>query len=399
MKKLLVLLMCLGVCLQLAACGLEEDTKWIDEAAEKMEKDITSGEIVIDGDVFTFPMDLQDILDKGWHVSNNYSDADEFKLEPGQICEEFQLYPDDDRENAIIVSVINMTRESVTVHDCMVIYLEVDSTEFDYVLPGGITKRSTFEEIEAAYEGEEVEEGDTNNKYLYSYTTEDGYNCEIELKAYGPSTNKQTVSYSLIYSDTSNVANECIQFIDLAMKASYHNDLEEYVANLYDTKEGAEELYMSEVMYYASALMYYAYVDESYVTEEIKNEYSEIAKTLLAKAKWEISKLDVSDYEYSGTVELTLYPTNYLYIIEDKVNGVIDAYNTKYADVDFDTVDDATYTEMECDYANMVLEAIKGMENEVEYADPVVKTYEIAEEVLTDEEWEEIDDIIMGLAE
>ena len=42
MKKLLVLLMCLGVCLQLAACGLEEDTKWIDEAAEKMEKDITS---------------------------------------------------------------------------------------------------------------------------------------------------------------------------------------------------------------------------------------------------------------------------------------------------------------------------------------------------------------------
>lgn len=156
---------------------------------------------------------------------------------------------------------------------------------------------------------------------------------------------------------------------------------------------------MSEVMYYASAIMYYAYVDESYVTEEIKNEYSEIAKTLLAKAKWEISKLDVSDYEYSGTVELTLYPTNYLYIIEDKVNGVIDAYNTKYADVDFDTVDDATYTEMECDYANMVLEAIKGMENEVEYADPVVKTYEIAEEVLTDEEWEEIDDIIMGLAE
>ena len=402
MKKLVTILMCLCLCFQFTACGKDkEDTKWIAEDAKKIGSEITSGEFVIDGEVYTFPMNLQDILDKGWHVSNNYVNADTFTLEPGEYTEAFSIYPDDDHDHSITVSVINMTGETATVEECLVTDVEMTNTEFDFLLPGEITKRSTQKDVEAAYgDATEVDEQENKKVYTYTYTTEEGYNCSVELKVY----NKKNatyplseVSYSLVYSDVYDVENECRTFIDSSMKASFYNETEEYVANLYDTKEGADALYESEVAYFVSYIMYYVDIDESYMTDEIISEFSEIAKTVLSKTKWEINELDVEEDEYSGTVELALYPTNYFDVIDSKVDEVIDTFNVKYETVDWNNISDSELETIEIDYANMVLEAIKGMENDVESAEAVVKTYEISDNIFTDEQWNEIDDIIMGI--
>ena len=90
MKKFLMLLMCFGL-MAFAACGKEkESTKWIDESAAMISEDLTSGQFVLDEVVYSFPMDLQYWLDNGWHISNNYDNADEFILDAGNVSNEFE---------------------------------------------------------------------------------------------------------------------------------------------------------------------------------------------------------------------------------------------------------------------------------------------------------------------
>ena len=400
MKKLVTIIMCLCLCVQFTACGLgKEDTKWIKEDAKKIGSDITCGEFVIDGEVFSFPMDLQDILDKGWHISNNIANDKTFLLDTGEMAEEFQLFPDDDHEHSILVSVINMTNEQVTVDKCMVMSLRVKENHFDFLLPGEITKRSTQKDVEKAYgEPVEVEEKENKKIYYYTYTTDTGYNCYVQLSVYDKDNATYPLSevyYYIGFEEGGSMEEECQLYVDAAMKASFHNDYKDYVANLYDTEEGAKALYQSEVEYYAYSIMEYADVDDTCITDEIFNEFCEISKTVLSKVDWKIS-----DFAENGddtyTVELTLYPTNYFDVISSKVDEAIDEFNTKYETVDFEAIDDAELVEIECDYANIVLNAIKGLENDAEVISGIVRVYEITGEGFTDSQWEEIDDIVMG---
>lgn len=401
-SKVLIFVLCLCFSLQLTACGLgKEDTKWIKEDAKKISTDITSGEFVIDGEVYSFPMNLQDIFDKGWHVSNNYENVNTFELEPGEYTESFYIFKDGDKENALSVSVINMTDEKAAVDKCFVLELNISDDEFDFLLPGEITKRSTQKEVEAAYgEPEELVKEGVEKVYTYTYTSENGYNCSVELNVFNEKNATYPLSdvkYSITYFDMENIEEECRIFIDSGMKTSFYNDSKEYVANLFDSKEGAQSLYEGEVEYFASYLMYYIDIDEEYMSDDIIKEFKEISKKVLSKVKWEITDIDVEEDEYSGTVELKLYPTNYLDVIDSKVDEVIDTFDTKYADFDWDTSDEAKLEEVELDYAKMILDAIKGMEDGIENKDGIVKTYDISDEILTDEQWDEIDDTIMDI--
>ena len=400
-KKILVFIMIIGACLSLAACGVssEEDTQWIVDNKTKLSDEITSGEIMIDGEVYTFPMYLQDFLDNGFHISNNYENTDTFKLKPGYSSTEFELFKD---KEYVKVSVINMTDEDIPLSDGLVEYLCVRATEFDFLLPQGITKRNTLEDIEKAYDNAEITGDSGYRDCTYDFTSKDGFSCQVELNVI---VNDRvilplsSVKYSLKATSSDGDPEElCEIFIDSALKASFYNDYEKYVAYLYDTEEGAQELYDSEVSYYASYLMYYADINEEYMTEDIYNEFYDIAKTVLSKVKWEISDIQYSEADKvmgTGSVTIALYPTNYLELIDEPIEEAIDKYNAKYPD-EFDSLDEATAAEI--DYANMVLEAVKDLENSATTGSPITKSYNLTKNILlTDEQWSEIDDVIMGI--
>ena len=60
MKKFRMLLLCIGLLILVAGCGeKKEDTAWIDESAAKISNELTDGQFVLDGVVYTFPMSLQ----------------------------------------------------------------------------------------------------------------------------------------------------------------------------------------------------------------------------------------------------------------------------------------------------------------------------------------------------
>lgn len=398
MKKLLMLMLCMLVCFQLVACKNETEEK--KEEAKRISDEITSGEFIIDGDVYRFPMELQDMLDKGWEISNEYYNIDTFELDENEYSEEFTIWKGDDISAK--VAVINKTSEKQTVHNCMLIYLEIDTDDAGIVLPGGITKDSKEEDIEDTYgAADSKNEEYSNTNYVYDFESKDGYVCQVIITAL-PRIDYEigTVTY-LMPTITGELSNEdyCRLFIDSAMKASFYNDSTEYVANLYDTEENAQILYESEVEYYTEFLFWYIDTYQEYLTDDIYEEYYEISEKVLSKVKWEIVEIDVDEDEYEGEVTLKLYPTNYLSLIDEKIDEAIAEYLEIYGELDLDTLTVEERTEVECNYASIVLEKIRGIENQIEVVDPVVKTYEISEYILTDEQWGEIDDIIMGITE
>lgn len=394
-----MILMCMCLCIQFTACNLLEDTDWIAQEAEKIGGKITCGEFVIDGEIFTFPMDLQDVLDKGWHISNNIDNDKTFLLEPGGTTKEFQLFPDDNHENSILVSVANLSDDKTTVDKCKVISIRLKENHFDYVLPGGLTRRNTQEDVENEYdEPMKVDEKDSKKEYTYTYTSKEGFECFVKLSVYNEENAKNPLSevYYWTEPDEAAISNDVAKFINATMKVSYHNDCKEYVEYKIDTQEGAKALYMSEVEYYAYSIMEYADVNTECVTDEIYDQYCGIAKKVLSKVDWEIS--DIKEKGASiYTVELTIYPTNYFDVISDKVDGTIDDFNTKYENVDFNTLSDEEYLVVEIEYAKAILEAVKGLEKDIEAVSGVKRVYEFTDNGFSDSQWEEIDDIIMGV--
>lgn len=411
MKKLVTVVLCIAMCIQMAACGgTKNDKKWIEEGTAKLGTDLRDGEFVLDGDVYAFPMELSDWLDRGWHVSNNYENKDEFTLEPGEMSTEFELFNEDG--DYVRVSVFNVSDEEVTVEHCMVASLYISLSDFEIVFPGGINAASKPADVKAAY-GEPDEEDSEPGTFegVYNYTSADGWACTAEVFVHDNDYTIEpfsSIEYELI-DDGSNWdvfltkdggAEATIKYVDEAMKASFYEEFDEYVL-YYDTQENAEALYDSEMEYYAEVIMSYADVDYSYIDDATWEAYIDIAKEVLAKTRWEITLTDFDEEQLTGTMEITLYPTDFLSIISDDVDAVIGEFQNKYGDVDYNSCPESQIAEIELDYANMVLSAIRGRAAETQEAAPVTKTYSIdfSNGVLNDHDWNEIDDVIMGIAE
>lgn len=413
MKKLVTLLLCLCLAFSTVGCqaGSIESTAWIDESAAKIGEDISSGQFVLDGVVYQFPMPLQQWLDNGWHISNSYDNIDEFTLGEGESSSSFELFNEDDAY--VRVAVLNTTAEEVKVEQCMVNYLYLPLTEVDAVFPKGLTKRNKPADIIAAY-GEPLSRGDESGSFLealYSYVDDDAWQCYVELGAFDndytidPLT---SVEYSVMsfgdYWDSlvESVGTEeaCKIFVDTTMKTSYWGDFTEYLEYAIDSESGATGLYESEIAYYSEFLMYYVDVNSEYVSDDIKNRFAQIARDVLAKVSWNIVDIEIDQFD-EGIMTIEICPTNFLTLIDADVDAAIDQFGQKYAEVDFESMTDEEYAVVEEDYGIMVLDAIEKRVSEAGTLEAVQKQYEldIDDSVIKQEDWEEIDDVIMNIIE
>ncbi|MBO5166055.1 MAG: hypothetical protein IJ405_06015 [Lachnospiraceae bacterium] len=413
MKKLLTMILCVCMCLQLAACGgSKEDAAWVAEGAAMLDGDIRSGEFVLAGEVYSFPMPLQTWLDRGWHISNNYDNVDEFTLNPDESSTEFELFNEDGEY--VRVSVYNDSDEEAKVEDCLVYSLYMSLTEkINIVFPGGMYSESKPAEILETY-GEPDIKDDSEGSYIeayYNYTNEDGWACQVNL---GVVDNDYTIEpFSSIeyiitgspewttFMENAGGVEGFTNYFNATMDASFRGIFDTYVSNGFDTQENAEMLYLSEMSYYVSGIMYYADVNEDYVDDATYLQYYDLAMQVLAKTNWEVVNVTMNDDGLTGTVELKLYPTDFLTLIYEDVEGAIEEFQTKYANVDFNSMSEEEYAACELDYAQMVLAAISGRVEETQTTEAITKTYSIDYDngIISAEDWENIDDIIMGVAE
>ena len=408
MKKFLMLLMCFGL-MAFAACGKEkESTKWIDESAAMLGEEITDGQFVLDGVLYSFPMDLKFWLANGWHISNNYDNADEFVLEAGNVSNEFELFNEDG--DYVRVSVWNTSTKGAKLDECMVYTLYMSLTEVDVVFPQGITKRNKPDEILEAYgepDGKEDENGYVEAGYIFE--SKDEQQCYVELDMIDNSYTIDpfsSVKFHIMSFDEfwdmwveNDGKEKAIEYyIDAAMNASFTGKLDDYVKYCIDTKAGATELYESEVAAYADFLMYYTDVNTEYVSDAVVNRFMEISKEVLAKIKWEVKSVKLDKFD-GGTVVLALYPTNYLTLLDEDVFMAMDTFYTKYADADFESMSDAEYAAVEEEYAVLILDAIEKHVSEAGTLPAVEKEYELDLDnaILTQEAWVDVDDTVMDV--
>lgn len=395
MKKQMLAGVCLGMSVMMTACGANDE--WIAKGTEMVSSELSSSEIYIDGTVYTFPCDMSYWINTGWHVSNSYDNKDDFELEPGMESTEFELF--NDNKQYVKVTVLNMSDENATVEKCMVSSLEIAVEDFEAVLPSGVTTKSTSEDIKTAYGEPTSTEG---TAMYYEYTNADEWICQVEMDVDGDKKKPlTTVKYTLTDDNWGGSEEDVRTYMDTALRTSFYGDYTEYVANMYDTEENAIELYESEVAYYAESLMYYLDMDSSVLDEVTIESYYKIAEMVLSKAKWEITNMQYDENTLTGTMELTLYPVDFLYIIDSDADMVIAEFQNKYSNVDPDSCTDEELAAIEQDYANMMLEVLNARAAETKVSDPVVKTYNIdyMTGVVTEDDWYEIDDILMGFEE
>ena len=239
----------------------------------------------------------------------------------------------------------------------------------------------------------------------YICTTEDDWECQIGLGAFD---NDYTidpfssVSFTIATEWTEfyeNASGEdgCRRYIDTSLRAGFYGDFKEYVENHFSTQEDAEAFYESEVNYYASCLIYYSGINEEALDEATVEEFREIARQVLAKTKWEITDLSVT--ERYGKLNIDLYPTDFLDRIDDDLDNAISELQTKYAEVDVNSLSESQSAEIDQDFAEMVLNAIRGRVEEVQVKGPVSKWYFLvySEGILSSDDCEEIDSILMDM--
>lgn len=404
MKKLLVLCLCLGLCLPVTACGGSKEAS-ATLHTETLGNNLDSAKFMVDDQEFSFPSAMSDWTDHGWHVSNNYGNKNSFTLEPMVETTTFELYKDD-TQNYVRMTSYNDTDENVKIEGGITAYLRMtfSSKKDDLAveLPGGVTYKSKMDDVIAAY-GEPVEKDD--DELSYTYDTGE-WICNVQFQFAGDRI--VAVEYALSDDNWGSVATPeaCEQYIDDALKASFYGDFTGYVENKFDTEEGARELYENEVEYYTEALMYYLDINFEIIDEEIMDGYRELTKQVFAKFKWDtpvykenkMTAFAIGD-AVVGDMELTLYPTDFVDIIFDDAQAVVDEFQANHSDVDPDSLSDEEYAVLENEYATNMLNAISPRVSEISYRDPVIKTYEIDTHdnpsVLSEDDWNEIDDILM----
>jgi len=405
MKKFVLMSLCAVVCFQLTACsgGSEQASsgqvsrdseqtsdrqssdKGDDQAEAALISDkLESGELLIDGKKYSFPSGISEWTSNGWHISNNYANTDTFELEYTEESNEFEVFSDDRDSVYVGMRAINFENDPKKIEESTTSYLSAKVLDgknaLNVELPGGITCKSTKEDVINAY-GEPQEQDD--EYFYYYYTNSDGLDIVVEI---GVALEKVSwVSYALADSNWSSVTNaeECTQFIDDALKTSFYGEYENYVENKFDTAEGAQALYDSEIEYYAQGLMYYLDIDYETVDEGIAEGFRNVSKEVLTKFKWDKPVVDLEEGALMGSFEITMYPTDFLDIILEDAQAVADS------GLDGN------------EYAQGMLDAVSSKVDAISYKDPVTMSYDIDTEdgIISQDTWDEIDDILMDFAE
>lgn len=385
MKRIMTLCLIAVMSLQLTACSGNRDA-WIEEGKGKIGSALDCGQFVVNGDVYSFPADIADWTEHGWHISNNYDNKNTFKLERDNTSNEFELFNDEAGSQYVTMEAVNLGTEPDLIENCAVNYLKIkmfDSKDnVQIVLPGGITCKSTKDDIVAAYGEPDAEDDSTLG---YEYTSSDDWIVAVEIRLIGD--HPDQVRYYLSDKNWGYIANakDCEQFVDNALKTSFYGDYAAYVEGNFDTEEGAQELYEMEVAFYAEGLMYYLDIDYEIIDSAIADGFVEVSRQVLSKFKWDTPVSDLADGASYGTVELTMYPTDFLDIILEDAQTVANA--------------SADWTEDE--YAENMLEAIKSKVDKISYKDPITRTYDVDLDngIISANDWDEIDNILMDLGE
>lgn len=170
--------------------------------SEELSDDIRSGNIQLDGVVYTFPVEsYQTFLDNGWTSEKPF----DYSIPSATMSQNHTMK--NAAGNMFQISIANATGETKNVEDCPVtdLFISNSSIRFgnglDVVLPGGITIDSTYDEVIAAY-GQPDDKSEGSNYLNIKYQTKSTkYNyVQIDFDKENETVGKiDYINYTFIY--------------------------------------------------------------------------------------------------------------------------------------------------------------------------------------------------------
>lgn len=149
---------------------------------------------------------------------------------------------------------------------------------------------------------------------------------------------------------------------------NYKNVSKDYMTLTGVSQKDAEAVYVANMDYQAHNLMNYYGVKE--VDDgTVLSEFYYLAQSIFANAKYEVTDVKHDKESDSYTLELTVYPLDTLEASYDSVVEYIENFNARVDDGDFNNTTEVDY---ETEFAEGIIEILKGTTEKPGYMDPVV---------------------------
>lgn len=163
-KKIIMLAVCGILMLSITACAPKEEEPTYPPVS--LSNDILSFEFGLNGHKFTLPVEYQEFVDNKWVFTGSWEEI----LEPDEYTNPYQIMYDGKNANSS-ASMFNSAAEDLAAKNCKIAKFEVRYSATSYVphieLPKGITMKSTYEDVIAAYGEPDMESNESINKLTY----------------------------------------------------------------------------------------------------------------------------------------------------------------------------------------------------------------------------------------
>ncbi|MDD6071327.1 MAG: hypothetical protein PUC12_11030 [Clostridiales bacterium] len=158
------------------------------------------------------------------------------------------------------------------------------------------------------------------------------------------------------------------RYVTSLLDINYKNVSKDYMTLTGVSQKDAEAVYVANMDYQAHNLMNYYGVKE--VDDgTILSEFYYLAQSIFANAKYEVTDVKEDKSTDSYIVEVTVYPLDTLETTYDDVVAYIEKFNAQVEDGDFNNTTEVDY---ETEFAEGIIEILKGTTANPGYMDPVV---------------------------
>lgn len=182
------------------------------------------------------------------------------------------------------------------------------------------------------------------------------------------------------------------EYVNSLLNINYLGDYE-----LYEQISGSnngQEVHEECIADYTEALISCFAIDESVLTDDLKNRLNDISEEICAKASYTVDEADFKNEVY--TVQVNIKPLNYFETAKAAFDTYINEFNERAAQGEFL---DASEEEYETEYAGGVVELLKDALEESTYSEETSYTVTIlvnenGESYVSDEDLTEIDGLL-----
>ncbi|MBR3057628.1 MAG: hypothetical protein IKG93_06615 [Clostridiales bacterium] len=314
-----------------------DSNKWKEEAASALPAafdDASIGTFYAQGEVFTYPLKVKDMLDGGYKYPKDIKDIDDETLDYNWSTGALELGSKSNSKKVVEIKAINIDKETLNLKECWIEKLSMNKNSGNIMLPGGITigqefsSKEEFEQaIPKAFLAKAPTEDDSIFNYKASFVSKEKYVCTMNLQLKESGTSKFSL-YQIIFE--SEYYFESGYFLDSEVKAIMNKDFEEYSKLFDDDPEAFAKDWRETSL--RNVLYLYGFTPDK-LTDEQYAKMDAYFSTIMKDVKWEFT-------DNGEDISVTFsYPDIIDTVLEDAFNAALESYTKTDVTVDDMKVD------------------------------------------------------------